>query len=176
MILNEEFLEFEYEHTGKRISALGNGNISIFNNSVKDRIWDANIHFSGSQFDNQNEDNNIELGIFEPNSNKILKYEIITTEELQDLAKKRQGGLDIPEWEAEQTLGECVKCGYSLRPGWTRCPVCETSVGVEQEQKEDSENENIEEKDENTLDSENIENQDEKSSDSEGVENNKQDS
>ncbi|MHA1987785.1 MAG: hypothetical protein ACW98D_14210 [Promethearchaeota archaeon] len=85
LILNEEFLEFDYDNNGKRKSALGNGNISIFNNSVKDRIWDANLQFSGSQFDNQDDENNINLGIFEPSSNKVLKYEIVSSEELPDL-------------------------------------------------------------------------------------------
>ncbi len=59
--------------------------------------------------------------------------EVWTEEELQNLAKKRQGGLDIPEWETDKDLGECLKCGYSLRPGWTRCPVCETPKGAEPE-------------------------------------------
>lgn len=54
--------------------------------------------------------------------------EFWTEEELQDLAKKRQGGLDIPEWKVDESMKECVKCGYSLRPGWSRCPVCETPV------------------------------------------------
>ena len=31
LILNEEFLEFDYDNNGKRKSAIGNGNISIFN-------------------------------------------------------------------------------------------------------------------------------------------------
>ena len=57
--------------------------------------------------------------------------EVWTEDELHDLAKKRQGGLDIPEWEMDKNLNECAKCGYSLRPGWTRCPVCETPVGAE---------------------------------------------
>ncbi|MFX0141450.1 MAG: hypothetical protein ACFFDN_47875 [Candidatus Hodarchaeota archaeon] len=30
-------------------------------------------------------------------------------------------------------MKECVKCGYSLRPGWSRCPVCETPVGAKVE-------------------------------------------
>ena len=90
LILNEEFLEFDYDNNGKRKSALGNGNISIFNNSIKDRIWDANLQFSGSQFDNQKDENNINLGIFEPGSNKVLKYEIVNSEEIQDLVKVYQ--------------------------------------------------------------------------------------
>jgi hypothetical protein len=48
--------------------------------------------------------------------------------ELEELTRKRQGGLDIPEWEADKDMKECLKCGYSLRPGWSRCPVCETPV------------------------------------------------
>jgi hypothetical protein len=54
--------------------------------------------------------------------------EVWTEEELQELARKRQGGLDIPEWEPDKDMKECVKCGYSLRPGWSRCPICETPV------------------------------------------------
>ncbi|MFX0035394.1 MAG: hypothetical protein ACFE9I_07120 [Candidatus Hermodarchaeota archaeon] len=87
LILNEEFMEFHYQNDGRRKSASGNGNITIFNNSIKDRIWDANLQFSGSQFDDQKEDNNINLGIFEPSSNKVLKYEIVNSDELSDLVK-----------------------------------------------------------------------------------------
>ena len=59
--------------------------------------------------------------------------EVWTEDELQELTKKRQGGLDIPEWKVDESLKECVKCGYSLRPGWSRCPVCETPVGAKPE-------------------------------------------
>ena len=45
--------------------------------------------------------------------------EVWTEEDLQDMAQKRQGGLDIPEWEPDKDLKECVKCGYALRPGWS---------------------------------------------------------
>ncbi|KKM84834.1 hypothetical protein LCGC14_1295230, partial [marine sediment metagenome] len=87
LILNEEFLDFHYSTDGRRNSSEGNGNISIFNNSIKDRLWDAKLQFSGSQFNDQNIENNIELGIFEPNSNKVLKYDIVSPEELPDLVK-----------------------------------------------------------------------------------------
>ncbi|MFX0003317.1 MAG: hypothetical protein ACFE9C_01690 [Candidatus Hodarchaeota archaeon] len=87
LILNEEFMEFDYYNNGIRKAVSGNGNISIFNNSVKDRIWDANLQFSGSQFDNQEKENSINLGIFEPSSNKILKYEIVNSDDLPDLIK-----------------------------------------------------------------------------------------
>ncbi|MHA2392173.1 MAG: zinc ribbon domain-containing protein [Promethearchaeota archaeon] len=59
--------------------------------------------------------------------------ELWTEEGLQELARKRQGGLDIPEWEPDKDMKECVKCGYSLRPGWSKCPICETPVGTEVE-------------------------------------------
>ncbi|MFX0031501.1 MAG: hypothetical protein ACFE8E_08255 [Candidatus Hodarchaeota archaeon] len=55
--------------------------------------------------------------------------EVWTEEELQDLAEKRRGGgLNIPEWTPDEELAEC-SCGYSLRPGWSKCPICGTPVG-----------------------------------------------
>jgi len=58
--------------------------------------------------------------------------EVWTEDELQELARKREGGgLDIPEWEPDKDLLECSKCGYSLRKGWSECPICETPVGAE---------------------------------------------
>ncbi len=72
--------------------------------------------------------------------------EVWKEEELQDLAeKRRRGGLNIPEWQPDQDMSECSSCGYSLRPGWTKCPVCDTPVGekpseeVKEEPKEPSE-------------------------------------
>ncbi|MFX1309809.1 MAG: hypothetical protein ACFE8C_08940, partial [Promethearchaeota archaeon] len=59
--------------------------------------------------------------------------EVWTEEELQELAKKRQGGLDIPEWEVDESMKDCVKCGYSLRPGWSKCPVCGTPADAKLE-------------------------------------------
>ncbi|MFX1418621.1 MAG: hypothetical protein ACFE9N_06850 [Promethearchaeota archaeon] len=97
LILNEEFMEFHYQNDGKRKIANGNGNITIYNNSIKDRIWDANLQFSGSQFDNQNEENNMNLGIFEPSSNKVLKYEIVNSEDLPDLIKLTQNIENLSE-------------------------------------------------------------------------------
>ncbi len=65
--------------------------------------------------------------------------EVWEESELHELARKRQGGLDIPEWEADKDMKECLKCGYSLRPGWNRCPVCETPVGAKVDSSEASE-------------------------------------
>jgi hypothetical protein len=85
LILNEEFLEYQHQNNGKRKSLAGYGNIVVFNNSLKDRIWDAFLKFTGTQFDNQDSEKGMHLGIFEPNSNKILKYEIVNSEILPDL-------------------------------------------------------------------------------------------
>ena len=57
--------------------------------------------------------------------------EVWSEEDLQELAKQRQGGaLNIPEWKDDGSLMECSNCGYSLRPGWRECPVCDTPVGA----------------------------------------------
>jgi len=89
--------------------------------------------------------------------------ELWDEEALAELSRKRQGGLDIPEWEEDKSLSECKKCGYSLRAGWNKCPVCETPVGeepktepVEQtphESNEEPSEENTEEKESNSQDS-----------------------
>jgi len=56
--------------------------------------------------------------------------EVWKEDELLELAEKRRGGgLNIPEWEPDQDMTECSNCGYSLRPGWAKCPVCDTPVG-----------------------------------------------
>ncbi|MFX1575098.1 MAG: hypothetical protein ACFFB0_20365 [Promethearchaeota archaeon] len=92
--------------------------------------------------------------------------EVWTEEELQDLARKRQGGLDIPEWEADKEMKECVKCGYSLRPGWSKCPICDTPVDAKiepepiPEQKQESKEEDHEEPTDKSSD--NIEKEEDK--------------
>jgi len=56
--------------------------------------------------------------------------EVWKEDELLELAEKRRsGGLNIPEWQPDQDMTECFNCGYSLRPGWVKCPVCDTPVG-----------------------------------------------
>ncbi|MHA1912746.1 MAG: hypothetical protein ACW986_01265 [Promethearchaeota archaeon] len=94
--------------------------------------------------------------------------EMWTEDELQELARKRQGGLDIPEWEPDSDMKECTKCGYALRPGWLKCPLCETPVGakVEEDEKESEESEDSQEhpsekKDEIPLDEPEEEKEDE---------------
>ena len=85
LILNEEFLEYQYQFNRKRSALAGYGNIVVFNNSLKDRIWDAFIKFTGTQFKDQDSERGMNLGIFDPNSNKILKYEIVNSGILPDL-------------------------------------------------------------------------------------------
>ncbi|MFX0076708.1 MAG: hypothetical protein ACFE96_14790 [Candidatus Hermodarchaeota archaeon] len=91
--------------------------------------------------------------------------EVWKEEELQELAeKRRRGGLNIPEWQPDQDMSECASCGYSLRPGWTTCPVCDTPVGEIppkekiEEAKEISEKEQNEELEEETDNTENTDN------------------
>lgn len=56
--------------------------------------------------------------------------EVWTEDDLDELKKSRQGGgLNIPEWKVDDELPECAKCGYTLRKGWSECPVCNTPVG-----------------------------------------------
>ena len=64
--------------------------------------------------------------------------EVWKEEDLQDLAeKRRRGGLNIPEWKPDQDMSECASCGYSLRPGWKKCPVCDALVGESPENGKD---------------------------------------
>jgi len=78
--------------------------------------------------------------------------EVWTEEELEELSSKRQGGLDIPEWKPDQELEECSKCGYSLRKGWSKCPICGTPVGSEPTPSDDQDDESQEEKREDNPD------------------------
>lgn len=78
--------------------------------------------------------------------------EVWTEEELEELSRKRQGGLDIPEWEPDQELEECSKCGYSLRKGWSKCPICETPVGSGPTPSDDQDDESSEETSEDNPD------------------------
>ncbi|MFX1311415.1 MAG: hypothetical protein ACFFHD_02230 [Promethearchaeota archaeon] len=87
LIANEEFLDYQYQYDKTRKSITGYGNIIIFNNSLRDRIWDAFLQLSGTQFEDKTSEKGTNLGIFEPNSNKILKYEIVNSEMLPDLIK-----------------------------------------------------------------------------------------
>jgi len=85
LIRKEEILEYQYNYDGKRKAAKGYGNFVIYNNSNKDRIWDAQLKFIKTQNNNISSKDKIKLGIFEPNSNKNIKYDILNTDELPDI-------------------------------------------------------------------------------------------
>ncbi|MFX1590418.1 MAG: hypothetical protein ACFFC1_19975 [Promethearchaeota archaeon] len=73
--------------------------------------------------------------------------EVWTEEELQKLSEERRGGgLNIPEWEPDQDMLECSNCGYSLRKGWSKCPVCDTPVDANKSKEvtEDDEEDELE--------------------------------
>ena len=60
--------------------------------------------------------------------------EVWKEEDLQELAeKRRRGGLNIPEWKPDQDMTECASCGYGLRPGWIKCPVCDAPISPGEE-------------------------------------------
>lgn len=64
--------------------------------------------------------------------------EVWSEEDLEELKKKRQGqDLNIPEWEDDGSLAECSNCGYGLRKGWSKCPICGTPVGSPAESEEE---------------------------------------
>jgi len=86
-IANEEVLDFQYNYDRSRKSLHGYGNLSVSNNSTKDRIWDTRLEFSGSKQTSIGEANEVALGIFEPKTNKSVKYDFINTEEISDLIR-----------------------------------------------------------------------------------------
>jgi len=84
-IANEEVLDFQYNYDRSRKSLLGYGNLSVNNNSSKDRIWDTRLEFSSSKQTSIGEENEVVLGIFEPKTSKSVKYEFINYAEISDL-------------------------------------------------------------------------------------------
>jgi len=84
-IVNEEVLDFQYNYDRSRKSLHGYGNLSVNNNSAKDRIWDTRLEFSCSKHTSIGEENEVVLGIFEPKTSKSVKFDFISTEEISDL-------------------------------------------------------------------------------------------
>ena len=85
LIANEEVLDVQYNYDRSRKSLDGYGNLSVSNNSKKDRIWDTRLKFSGSKHTSIGVENEVVLGIFEPKTSKSVKYDFISTEEISDL-------------------------------------------------------------------------------------------
>lgn len=82
--------------------------------------------------------------------------EVWKEDELLELAEKRRSGrLNIPEWQPDQDMTECSNCGYSLRSGWAKCPVCDTIVGEKPSEEVKEEPEEPEELDESSDENQN---------------------
>ena len=90
LLENDEVLNFQYLHDGEATSMEGYGNISIYNNSSKDRIWDAHIHLSGTQYNSLESETKMNLGIFEPKTSRNIKYNITNLEELPEILKFKE--------------------------------------------------------------------------------------
>ena len=87
LLENDEVLNYQYLHDGEKKSMEGYGNISIYNNSSKDRIWDTQIHLSGTQYNSLESETKMNLGIFEPKTSRNIKYNITNLEELPEALK-----------------------------------------------------------------------------------------
>jgi len=87
LLENDEVLNYQYLQGGEIKSMEGYGNISIYNNSSKDRIWDTQIHLSGSQYNSLDSETKMNLGIFEPKTSRNIKYNITNLDELPETLK-----------------------------------------------------------------------------------------
>lgn len=87
LLENDEVLNYQYLQDGEIKSMEGYGNISIYNNSGKDRIWDARIHLSGTQYNSLESETKMNLGIFEPKTSRNIKYNITNLDELPESLK-----------------------------------------------------------------------------------------
>jgi hypothetical protein len=85
--------------------------------------------------------------------------EVWSEDELREMANKRQGaGLDIPEWESDEEMDQCSKCGYTLRKEWDECPICGTPTNLEVQESEKEEIKDLEEDEEEKEDVGELEN------------------
>ncbi|TFG01172.1 MAG: hypothetical protein EU541_00180 [Promethearchaeota archaeon] len=86
-LLAQENFKFEYTKNGALDNFEGIGDITIVNNSEKNRIWDVNLSYSGTEnifeyYTFINEDKKTNLGNFEPQTNKNLDYKIKDTKNI----------------------------------------------------------------------------------------------
>jgi len=51
-----------------------------------------------------------------------------TEEELEKEKERRHGAFNIPEWKPDENTIDCPKCGYTCRPEWKLCPICNTQI------------------------------------------------
>ena len=81
-LFTEDKIEYTYDNQGELKEFIGNGSISVFNHSKKDRIWDARVKVTGIQNVNIESEDEILLGNLEPQTNKTIKYNIFNSENL----------------------------------------------------------------------------------------------
>ncbi|MBD3194736.1 MAG: hypothetical protein GF317_06760 [Candidatus Lokiarchaeota archaeon] len=81
MINNIETLEYAYDKDRNLEKFDSTGSILVSNQSKKDRIWDVRVLLENYQNTNI-EDNQINLGSFEPETNKKISYNLINREKL----------------------------------------------------------------------------------------------
>ncbi len=84
-IRNEETLELKYNNRKVLESFTGMGNITILNNSNKDRVWDVNLKLSNCEKINLDKDDLINFGNFDPKNSKNISYTISDSEDLLNL-------------------------------------------------------------------------------------------
>lgn len=84
-IRNEETLDLKYNNRKILESFTGMGNITILNNSNKDRVWDVNLKLSNSEKINLDKDDLINFGNFDPKNSKNISYTISDSEDLLNL-------------------------------------------------------------------------------------------
>ncbi|TXT66545.1 MAG: hypothetical protein BAJALOKI3v1_20008 [Promethearchaeota archaeon] len=81
-VSNSENLKYEYSKNGTLINFIGTGSINVLNNSKKDRIWDVKLDYSSDDNLSLEKDKIINLGNFEPETNKKVNYQIKDSEDL----------------------------------------------------------------------------------------------
>lgn len=84
-IRNEETLDLKYNNRKILESFTGMGNITILNNSNKDRVWDVNLKLSNCDKINLDKDELINFGNFDPKNSKNISYTISDSEDLLNL-------------------------------------------------------------------------------------------
>ncbi len=85
LLIAQELLKYEYAKSGLLSNFEGNGDIIVVNNSKKNRIWDVNLTYGGTDNISEHsmkEENKTNFGNFEPQTNKSLKYKIKNSEDI----------------------------------------------------------------------------------------------
>ncbi|MFX1259300.1 MAG: hypothetical protein ACFFAN_15705, partial [Promethearchaeota archaeon] len=75
-IFNEENLKFYYDNHGTLNKLSGNGVFAVKNNSIIDRVWNAQLKLSGPQLVNLDLEKNVNFGVIKPEKSKKFIYDI----------------------------------------------------------------------------------------------------